>query len=259
MSDEVKRMRHTLAKIADAVSEFANHDADSGDPSETERCGGSNGGRTPKKTLKLRNDGGSRRHSDCDKHVYRKSVVCETDERGFPTPENADPTRIVLHAPDGFIRLWSRNTTLNWRFRESSMRVFEDPAGAMNFIEMLFQQAVSAWGTAVPVRFSKQRTGWDFEIVMRNADDCDGSGCVLASAFFPDSGRHQLYLYPKMFEQSRQEQIETLVHELGHVFGLRHFFANVSETSWPSEIFGTHSRFMAHRKSSATQHRKYKP
>lgn len=30
------------------------------------------------------------------------------------------------------------------------------------------------------------------------------------------------------------------MHEIGHIFGLRHFFANISETRWASEIFGTH-------------------
>jgi hypothetical protein len=78
---------------------------------------------------------------------------------------------------------------------------------------------------------------------MRRGDDCSPSGCVLASAFFPDAGRHRLVLYPKLFTQSREEQVETLIHEIGHVFGLRHFFANVSENAWPSEIFGTHSKF----------------
>jgi hypothetical protein len=37
--------------------------------------------------------------------------------------------------------------------------------------------------------------------------------------------------------------VNTLVHEIGHIFGLRHFFANVSETAWPSEVFGTHRPF----------------
>ena len=40
-----------------------------------------------------------------------------------------------------------------------------------------------------------------------------------------------------------EQIIETLAHEIGHVFGLRHFFAKVSESAWPSEIFGTHSKF----------------
>jgi hypothetical protein len=46
-----------------------------------------------------------------------------------------------------------------------------------------------------------------------------------------------------MFEQDAEEQVETLIHEFGHVFGLRHFFAPVSETAWASEIFGTHNKF----------------
>ena len=46
-----------------------------------------------------------------------------------------------------------------------------------------------------------------------------------------------------MFTQTRDEQVETLVHELGHVFGLRHFFANISETAWPSQVFGVHKPF----------------
>lgn len=78
---------------------------------------------------------------------------------------------------------------------------------------------------------------------MRNANDCDASGCVLASAFFPDSGQHRLSIYPKMFAQERKEQVDTLVHEIGHIFGLRHFFAQVSETAWASHDFGVHSRF----------------
>lgn len=103
--------------------------------------------------------------------------------------------------------------------------------------------ALLAWGDAAPVKFAEKTDVWDFEIVMKRNDDCDANGCVLASAFFPDSGRHQLTLYPKMFTQVRQEQVETLVHEIGHVFGLRHFFANVSESAWASQIFGTHKPF----------------
>ena len=75
------------------------------------------------------------------------------------------------------------------------------------------------------------------------ADDCDANGCVLASAFFPDAGRHQLMTVPADVRADRQEQVETMVHEIGHTFGLRHFFANVSENAWPSQIFGTHKPF----------------
>lgn len=132
---------------------------------------------------------------------------------------------------------------MRWRFQERSTRFFENPSAAKNEIRKLLGEAVLAWGDAAPVRFTEQNDAWDFEIVMRNADDCDPNGCVLASAFFPDAGRHELELYPKMFTQSRKEQVDTIIHEIGHVFGLRHFFANISETAWASQIFGTHQPF----------------
>jgi len=100
-----------------------------------------------------------------------------------------------------------------------------------------------AWGDAAPIKFVKNEDAWDFKIVMREADECNISGCVLASAFFPDAGRHELVLYPKMFTQDREEQVETLIHEIGHMFGLRHFFAQVRETAWPAEVFGKHRKF----------------
>ena len=79
---------------------------------------------------------------------------------------------------------------------------------------------------------------------MSSSDNCNSNGgCTLASAFFPDPGRHKLMMYPKMFTQSRKEQVDTFIHEIGHIFGLRHFFAKISETQWASEIFGSHKPF----------------
>jgi len=99
------------------------------------------------------------------------------------------------------------------------------------------------WDDAVPIKFSERRDAWDFEVVVREANDCDINGCTLASAFFPDQGRHEFVIYPMAFDQSIEEQVETMAHEFGHVFGLRHFFAQLSETKWASEIFGEHAPF----------------
>jgi len=153
------------------------------------------------------------------------------------------PLEIVVDASEGFIPLWAKDTTLRWRFRESSLRQFRNPSAAKTSIRKLLGEALLAWGDSAPVKFAERTDAWDFEIVVRDADNCNANGCVLASAFFPDGGRHQLFVYPKMFQQSRQEQIETLAHEIGHAFGLRHFFANLSETDFPSQIFGVHSKF----------------
>jgi hypothetical protein len=177
-------------------------------------------------------------------HFIRKGVRCDTERRGHAIPRGESPERIVIDATEGFIPLWAKNMVLRWRIRESSLLTFANPAAARAAIERLLADAILAWGDAAPVKFAQRDDdAWDFEVVVRNGDDCDVSGCVLASAFFPDAGRHELVLYPKMFTQSRKERVETLVHEIGHIFGLRHFFAEVKEAAWPSEIFGEHNKF----------------
>ena len=176
-------------------------------------------------------------------HVLKKGIICDTDDRGHSTPRGRSPLEIVVDASEGFIPLWVRGTTLRWRFQERSMSFFENPTSAKSEIRRLLGEALLEWGDAAPVKFSEQKDAWDFEIVMSGTNKCNPSGCVLASAFFPDSGRHKLRLYPMMFSQSREEQIETFVHEIGHIFGLRHFFANISETEWASQTFGTHNPF----------------
>lgn len=180
---------------------------------------------------------------DPEVHILRRGVRCDTDVRGHATPQGRTPLEIVVDASEGFIPLWAADTTLRWRFREQTMKYFQSPAAAKTELRKLLGEAILAWGDGAPIKFAENTNAWDFEIVMRRNDDCDNTGCVLASAFFPDSGRHQLVLYPQMFQQSRQEQIETMAHEIGHVFGLRHFFANVHETAWPSQIFGVHKPF----------------
>lgn len=185
--------------------------------------------------------GGRKSHPEV--HVFGNGIRCDTDTRGHALPGGKPPLEIVVDASEGFIPLWAKATTLRWRFRERSMRAFKNPTAAKNEIRKLFGEALLLWGDASPVKFKETTDVWDFEIVMRRADDCDSTGCVLASAFFPDAGRHELTLYPKMFSLSRQEQIETLIHEVGHIFGLRHFFADIYEKEWPSQIFGTHKPF----------------
>lgn len=124
-----------------------------------------------------------------------------------------------------------------------SMRYFRYPNAAKAALRQLIKEAINAWGDSAPIRFRKADSGWEFQIQMSYADNCNPNGCTLAQAFFPDQGRHRLRLFPQMFTQSRKEIVDTFIHEIGHMFGLRHFFANLSEQAWPSEIFGTHQAF----------------
>jgi len=246
---EVKKLRKVLAKIAedvgDAIGDLDVYEDDANamkspsKPSAAEKARTNRGG----DPFRKRSAEDTKRGAPKE-HVYGHGIVCDTDHRGYATPDNRSPAEIRVDASQGFIPLWAEDMTLRWQFDEGSIAdYFDDPQGAMQAIEELFSDAIGAWGDAVPVRFAKQTSAWDFEFVMRPADDCDDNGCVLASSFFPDSGRHQLYMYPKMFERSREDQVRTLIHEFGHVFGLRHFFANITETQWRSELFGTESPF----------------
>lgn len=183
-------------------------------------------------------------------HVFGKPlkpagqrIRCSTEPRGTATPGNRDPLELVVDAPSGTIRLWGPETTLRWRFQAQSLQQFTNPAAVKAKLRVLLAKGIDAWKSAVPVKFKEDNDAWDFEVVLPADDDCDRTGCTLASAFFPDGGRHELVLYPLMFEQDESEQIATLAHEFGHTFGLRHFFAQVSETDDPSVIFGTHVKF----------------
>jgi len=176
-------------------------------------------------------------------HVHHQRVRCVTDPIGHATPHGRSVLDIVVDASGGFIPLWDKDTTLRWRFKPKTLRYFKDPHAAGKQIRKLIGEALVHWSPALPVKFKEDNDTWDFQVTIRKGNDCDASGCVLASSFFPDSGRHDLLLYPKMFEEDAQEQLDTVIHELGHVFGLRHFFAKLSEAQWPSEVFGKHSKF----------------
>ena len=191
----------------------------------------------------LKSDRDLKKEQEETTHIYHKGARCETDSIGYETPKNRSPLELVLDASNGIIPLWDEDVTLRWRFQEQSLLPFQNPEAVKDYVREIMGEALIAWGTSVPVRFVEAVDPWDFEIVISSENSCNLAGCTLARAFFPDAGQHDLVLFPRMFEQVREEQIETMAHELGHIFGLRHFFAKVSETAFPSEIFGNHNKF----------------
>lgn len=170
-------------------------------------------------------------------HLFR-GHVCDTEHRGHVKTA----VELVVDATDGFIPVWQQNSTLRWRFQRRSLLRYRHPERVKDAVRSLFFDAVMAWGDAAPIRFREDDEAWDFEIAVRDADHCNLMGCTLASAFFPDEGQHELVIYPMMFGQPRAEQVETLAHEIGHVFGLRHFFALEKERAWGAELFGAHEK-----------------
>ena len=175
---------------------------------------------------------------------------CKTDTVGYPNPADrsslleirvGDITGTTVNT--GIIALWQRNMILRYRFNRESMLRMRNPERVMARVRELFAAGIELWGDAAPIRFAERPDAPDFEFEVRNADDCNPFGCVLAEAFLPDHGVHKFILYPEMFRQNENEQVETMAHEIGHIFGLRHFFANTREQNVPSELFGRDSRF----------------
>lgn len=194
------------------------------------------------KTPKLLNSDDAAKAQEPYIHIYHGGAVCKTDKRGYATPDNRATTELVLDATEGFIPLWDKETLLRWRFNETSMTVFAQPAAAKEYFRDRIRAALGLWGDAVPVRFKEVTDAWDFEVIFEADPKCNPNGCVLASAFFPDSGQHDLTIYATLLDQPDSEVVETLAHEFGHVFGLRHFFAKLSESAFPSVIFGRHNK-----------------
>ena len=176
------------------------------------------------------------------RHVYNKHVICVTDAKGYAQPDNKNLAELRVDSSDGFIPLWDKTVSLNWRFNKSFGSQFRNGDAAKAGIRKLFGEAIMAWGDACPIKFHEVKDNWDFEVAMHK-EDCDNSGCVLASSFFPGTGQNTFYIYPTLLQQSHAEQMETIEHEMGHIFGLRHFFANISEKEWKSELFGADKPF----------------
>jgi len=172
-------------------------------------------------------------------HRLKDGIVCTTDS----VATNPSPQSLVVDATDGFVPLWAHGCVLHWRFNFESLDQYVKADDLKDVFRGLLAQAVTSWGDAAPIRFKEVSENPDFEVYIDIFDKCTPSGCTLASAFFPSPGREKLFIYPKMFTQSNNEQVDTLVHEIGHIFGLRHFFAGDREKKFPSQIFGNQNPF----------------
>ncbi|KAH7045645.1 Matrixin family [Linnemannia elongata] len=174
---------------------------------------------------------------DPNTHFFLKKCLCVTGERAH----KRSPFEIVV-GTRGIIPLWVKGAILRYRFNHTSAVALRQLRRTKKEILELFNKAVGMWGDAAPVKFIEDNVAWDFEFDVRKDSFCFEGGCVLASSFFPDTGRSQLVIYPSMFNHSEGEQVETLIHELGHVFGLRHWFAREKEEGdgWHAEVFGRH-------------------
>jgi hypothetical protein len=172
-------------------------------------------------------------------HKLKDGVICNTE----PIASVPSPASLVLDATDGFIPLWAHGSVLHWRFNFQSLDQYVKAEELKEVFRQLFARAIIKWDEASPIRFKEVSETPDFEVYIEKFDRCTPSGCTLANAFFPGPGHEKLFVYPKMFKQSTKEQVDSLAHEIGHIYGLRHFFASEKEKMFPSEVFGDHDPF----------------
>jgi len=150
-------------------------------------------------------------------------------------------TKLVVDAQNKNIHLWAPNQTIRWCFDENSFsQKYNNPQHVMNTVSDLIKTALNNW-EFVPLTFQYSINNPHFRVVMHMNDDCDGKGCTLASAFFPQQIT-SLDLYPILFSKNftYADVVNTLEHEFGHVFGLRHYFALTEESFRAAKIFGSH-------------------
>ena len=125
--------------------------------------------------------------ADSPEHIYGKNVRCATDSKGYERHRDMSPTEIRVHESDGFIPLWAEDVTLRYRFNEWSFeKKYGDKADEQKaVVQKLFDDGLSLWGDAVPIKFTYNTEASDFEIFIVQEPDCDSSGCVLPQRFSP--------------------------------------------------------------------------
>jgi len=175
-----------------------------------------------------------------NRYGERNRVICWADQASLPQSSTPD-SRLIADATDGII-LWKQGCTLNYGFNASSFQLSSSPELTIAAVRTLFAHALAGWGDSAPVRFIEANNAYDFEFVLKPRASADELSSALAKSFFPSNRQEKFEIYPLLFEQSVAEQIETLQHELGHVFGLRHFFAREAEAGL-AVLFGTDTPF----------------
>ena len=164
-------------------------------------------------------------------------IRCQTDQVGRGQVAKAGNDSLVVDNTDGFVPLWQRGTVLRYKIDiESFQSLYANANETIANVERSFDEAFRSW------RFEgidMQRNQQSFDFIIHAADTNGDAlnGYVLASAFFPSSNLNHFQIHPEAFTMGNG-LVQTLQHEIGHVFGLRHWFY------WresPAKLFGDQS------------------
>ncbi len=137
------------------------------------------------------------------------------------TQQNETLDDLFLGVNPGSIRLWESGSTINWIARSDG---YPSDQHAMH-AAVAMARAAQQWNEAMDgrVRFQYVTNFDDAAFQLEYGGD---RGLVLASAFFPDQWQNALntvFVYQLQFNPlQRATMYNTMLHELGHVLGLRH-------------------------------------
>jgi hypothetical protein len=128
--------------------------------------------------------------------------------------------KIVLDDQTGVVPVWAQGQTLTWKY---SVDAAFDKISKSKFEDWL-KQALAAWGDSAPVQVEgpKDSDDTDFTVVLYNDFFRYQGGYVLGQAFFPNTESKVFHIWPA--PEGVGNYVSTIEHELGHVFGLRHWF-----------------------------------
>ena len=178
---------------------------------------------------------------------------CQTQQAYAPTvgvapaphlhKSHADKPQIVLGVGN-IVPRWDTSkgpTNLKWFLKAET---FPSPAEAQ-FSAQALDKAAADWNEyKIGVTFSQTTNKAQANFFLVYEVNTDATKGVFASAFFPNQSDQDVKVFKYALEPANRDNLKAfLLHELGHVFGLRHEFAvegdfsggslNILNWNWP--------------------------